>query len=272
MQNNILTRLEFENDLRRAIELGEMRVYYQPIVELESGQIVDVEALLRWQHPTRGLVSPIDFIPIAEETGLIIPIGKWVLEEACRQAATWRAQFPNEPRLTVSVNLSPRQFQQPALIQQIEHALSQAGLSANSLKLEITEGMVMRDLEATISTLRRLRKLGIKIAIDDFGTGYSSLAYLKRLPIDIIKIDRSFIQDIGQDQENTAIVRAIISMAKALNLTVTAEGIETVEQLDLLRGWNCDRGQGYLFARPMEAETLTALLPLGGLETGAKAA
>ena len=272
MQKNILTRLELESDLRRAIELGEMRVYYQPIVELDSGRIVDVEALVRWLHPTRGLVSPIDFIPIAEETGLIIPIGKWVLEEACRQAATWRAQFPSEPRLTISVNLSPRQFQQPALIQQIEHALSQAGLPATSLKLEITEGVAIRNLEATISTLRQLRKLGIQIAIDDFGTGYSSLGYLKRLPIDIIKIDRSFIQDIAQDQETAAIVLGIISMAKALNLTLTAEGIETVEQSNLLRAWRCDRGQGYLLARPMDAEALTAWLPLGGLETGSEAA
>jgi diguanylate cyclase (GGDEF)-like protein/PAS domain S-box-containing protein len=272
MQSSVLSRLELESDLRRAVELGEMRVYYQPIVALDSGRIEGVEALVRWRHPTRGLVSPVDFIPVAEETGLIVPIGKWVLEEACRQAATWRTQFPSEPRLTVSVNLSPRQFQQPALIEQVERALSQAGLPANSLKLEITEGAAMRDVEATISTLRQLRRLGIKIAIDDFGTGYSSLAYLKRLPIDVIKIDRSFIQDIGQDQETTAIVRAIISMAKALNLTLTAEGVETVEQSNLLRAWNCDRGQGYLFARPMDAETLTALLPTGQPQLGANAA
>jgi EAL domain-containing protein (putative c-di-GMP-specific phosphodiesterase class I) len=239
-------------------------VNYQPIVILDSGRITEVEALVRWQHPTRGLIAPADFIPMADETGLIIPVGQWVLEEACRQVAAWQAEFPVEPPLTLSVNLSPRQFQQTNLVEQISRALREAGLAPNRLKLEITEGVIMRDVEATIKTLGRLKELGVQLAIDDFGTGYSSLAYLKRLPLDILKIDRSFINGIGQDPEDTAIVRAIISMAKSLQLSVTGEGIETAEQAALLRGWACEQGQGYFFSRPLNASALTELLRTTG--------
>jgi diguanylate cyclase (GGDEF)-like protein/PAS domain S-box-containing protein len=264
MQAASLSRLNLENDLRQGIGRSELRVNYQPIVILDSGRITEVEALVRWQHPTRGLIAPADFIPMADETGLIIPVGQWVLEEACRQVAAWQAEFPVEPPLTLSVNLSPRQFQQTNLVEQISRALREAGLAPNRLKLEITEGVIMRDVEATIKTLGRLKELGVQLAIDDFGTGYSSLAYLKRLPLDILKIDRSFINGIGQDPEDTAIVRAIISMAKSLQLSVTGEGIETAEQAALLRGWACEQGQGYFFSRPLNASALTELLRTTG--------
>jgi EAL domain-containing protein (putative c-di-GMP-specific phosphodiesterase class I) len=260
MQTDSLSRLDLENDLRHAVGRGELRVHYQPIVVLESGRVAEVEALVRWQHPVRGLMAPVDFISIAEESGLIVPIGQWVLTEACRQVAGWRAAYPSEPALTVSVNLSPRQFQQPNLVEEVGGALRDGGLAPTGLKLEITEGVLMRDVEATIKTLGELKKLGVQLAIDDFGTGYSSLAYLKRLPLDVLKIDRSFIKGIGHDAEDTAIVRAIISMAKSLHLSLTGEGIETAEQAALLRGWACEQGQGYFFSRPLDAGALGALL------------
>ncbi len=260
MHTDTLARLELEGDLRRALEHGELRVHYQPIMTMDTGKLSEVEALVRWQHPTRGLVAPADFIPLAEETGLIIPLGQWVLEEACRQVAAWHKQFPSEPPLTLSVNLSPRQFQKPFLVADIAAALHESGLPARCLKLEITEGVLMRDVEATIRTLWELKNLGLQIAIDDFGTGYSSLAYLKRLPLDVLKIDRSFVSGIGQNQEDTAIVRAIMALASALNLKVTGEGIETVEQAALLGEWGCDRGQGYLFSKPIDNQATSALL------------
>ncbi len=260
MHTDTLARLELESDLRRALDQGELRVHYQPIVSMDTRKVSEVEALVRWQHPLRGLVSPLDFIPLAEETGLIIPLGQWVLEEACRQVAAWHEQFPSEPPLTLSVNLSPRQFQKPFLVADVSRALHEAGLPARCLKLEITEGVLMRDVEATIRTLWELKNLGLQIAIDDFGTGYSSLAYLKRLPLDVLKIDRSFVSGIGQGQEDTAIVRAIMALAKSLNLKVTGEGIETTEQAALLGDWGCDRGQGYLFSRPLDGQAASALL------------
>ena len=260
MKIDTLARLELESDLRRALEQGELRVHYQPIVAMKTGKLSEVEALVRWQHPTRGLVSPVDFIPLAEETGLIIPLGQWVLEEACRQVAAWHRQFTSEPPLTLSVNLSPRQFQKPFLVADITKALHEAGLPACCLKLEITEGVLMRDVEATIRTLWELKNLGLQIAVDDFGTGYSSLAYLKRLPLDVLKIDRSFVSGIGQNPEDTAIVHAIMALAKSLNLKVTGEGIEMAEQAALLGEWGCDRGQGYLFSRPLDGEAASFLL------------
>ena len=260
MHTDSLIRLNLENDLRQAIRRGELVVHYQPIVILESGEVSGVEALVRWQHPTRGLLLPAEFISVAEETGLIVPIGQWVLEEACRQIVAWRAKLPDQAALMVSVNLSPRQFQQPNLVAQVARALREAGLAPAWLKLEITEGVIMQDVEATIKTLWQLKELGVQLAIDDFGTGYSSLAYLKRLPFDILKIDRAFINGIGQDSEDTAIVRAIIAMAKSLNLSITGEGIETAEQAALLREWACDKGQGYYFARPLSKAALTEVL------------
>jgi EAL domain-containing protein (putative c-di-GMP-specific phosphodiesterase class I) len=260
MQIDALSKLEMENDLRLAVERGELRVNYQPIVLFDTGRIAEAEALVHWNHPTRGLIFPVDFIAIAEDTGLIIPIGQWVLTEACRQAAVWQVEFPANPPLTISVNLSPRQFQQAMLLESVKSALSESGLEPSSLKLEITEGVIMRDIETTIGVLRELKTLGVQIAVDDFGTGYSSLSYLKRLPLDVIKIDRSFVTGIGNNPEDTAIVQAIISMAKSLNLSVTGEGVETTEQSDLLRTWGCDRGQGYLFARPLDAKDLAEFL------------
>lgn len=260
MHVDSLDRLELESDLRRAIDHGELRVHYQPIVFMRSGVIGEFEALVRWQHPKRGLVSPGEFIPIAEESGLILPIGQWVLEQACQQMAAWHAEFPFDPPLRLSVNLSPRQFQQPALVDEVARAVREAGLPPDCLKLEITEGVIMRDVEATIDTLSRLKDLGIKLAIDDFGTGYSSLSYLKRLPLDVLKIDRSFVAGIGRDSDDTAIVRAIISLAKSLELEVTGEGIETPEQAALLTALGCDLGQGYYYGKPIDGADTTAML------------
>jgi EAL domain-containing protein (putative c-di-GMP-specific phosphodiesterase class I) len=262
MQTNILDRMALENDLREAIEHNQLQIHYQPVVVMASGEITEIEALVRWQHPLRGLISPAAFIPMAEETGLIIPLGQWVMEQACLQLAEWHRQFPSEPPLVLSVNLSPRQFQKPFLVSDVIKALLEAGLPASCLKLEITENVIMQDVEATIRTLWELRDLGIRIAVDDFGTGYSSLAYLKRLPLNVLKIDRSFIANIGDDKEATAIVQAIIALAKSLNLNVTGEGIETAEQADLLKHWGCDLGQGYLFGRPLDAARTTPLLEM----------
>ena len=260
MQVDSLTRLELESDLRGAIDRGELRVYYQPIVVMDSGHVCEVEALVRWQHPTRGLLLPAAFITIAEETGLVVPLGRWVLHEACRQTAAWHAETPHQPRLTLSVNLSPGQFQLPNLAEDVAEILRETGMPAQYLKLEITEGVIMRDVEGTIEILRELKQLGVKIAVDDFGTGYSSLAYLKRLPLDVLKIDRAFVSGIAHDKEDRAIVRAIISLAKSLELAVTGEGIETVEQAELLDAWGCDRGQGFYYGKPMEQGAIETLL------------
>jgi diguanylate cyclase (GGDEF)-like protein/PAS domain S-box-containing protein len=260
MRTEAVLRLELEADLRHAIARKQMRIYYQPIVQLTSGGFKEVEALVRWQHPTLGLVAPVDFIPIAEETGFIIPLGQWVLDESCHQVAVWQKQFPSEPPLQVSVNLSPRQFEHPDLVPDVQRALQASQLRAGSLKLEVTEGVIMRDAESSISTLQKLKALGIRLAIDDFGTGYSSLSYLRMLPLDVLKIDRSFVKGIGENAEDNAIVRAIISMSTSLGLTVTAEGVETEEQATLLREWSCDKAQGYLFAQPLDAQHLTDLL------------
>ena len=260
MHIDALARLELENDLRRAIYGGELRLHYQPIVHMTSGRIGEVEALVRWQHPTRGLVAPADFIPIAEETGLIIPLGQWVLEEACRQVMSWHEEFADGPPMLLSVNLSPRQFQQPTLVDEVARALATSGLSPQYLKLEITEGVILHDTDATIRRLWQLRDLGIKLAVDDFGTGYSSLSYLKRLPLDVLKIDRSFISGLGQDSGDSAIVRAIISLAKSLDLAVTGEGVETEQQAALLGALGCDRGQGYFYGRPIDGLSTTSLL------------
>ncbi|GAC1348508.1 MAG: hypothetical protein NVSMB18_36900 [Acetobacteraceae bacterium] len=270
MHVDSLARLELENELRNALDHQELRVHYQPIVMMESGDFSEVEALVRWQHPTRGLVSPGEFIPLAEDTGLIIPIGMWVLEEACRQVAAWHEKFPTKPPLTLSVNLSPRQFQQPSLVADVAAALGNSGLPASCLKLEITESVIMRDAETTIRTLWELKDLGLHLAVDDFGTGYSSLSYLKRLPLDVLKIDRSFVSGIGINQEDTAIIQAIMAMAKSLNLKVTGEGIETAEQATLLGEWGCDRGQGYLFSKPLDSQTAGALLEASAQQASTK--
>jgi len=260
MRTQTLERAGMEHDLRRAIERSELCLHYQPLVDLTTGSVVGVEALLRWNHPTRGLVAPLSFIPLAEETGLILPIGRWVLESACHQLREWQRRFPAAARLQVSVNLSARQFAEADLIGNVAAILDHAGLRPEDLELEITESVVMDQTEASIERLRGLRALGVHLVLDDFGTGYSSLAYLRRLPLDTIKVDRSFVMGLGSDPADMPIVQAVISLAHGLGIDVVAEGIETPSQLATLQRLACDRGQGYWFSRPLPAPMLEALL------------
>ncbi len=247
-------RLTLENDLRRAVQKEELIVYYQPISELKTGCVVMHEALLRWKHPSRGLVSPADFIQLAEDTGLILKIGEQALRDACR----WARRIGVDKRMPVAVNISARQFNDPKLVELVAHTLEETGLPADMLELEITESTVMRQTDATLGMLRRLKDLGVSLAIDDFGTGYSSLAYLKRFPVDKLKIDKSFITDVPGSRDHNAIVTAIIGLAHALSLRVVAEGVETEAQLEFLQGAGCDLIQGYLAGRPIDADSAAA--------------
>lgn len=258
-------RLDLETDLRHALERGEFEVFYQPIIELSSDRIVEMEALVRWEHPRRGRVSPDQFISVCEETGMIVDLGAWVLEQACVQAVAWQHSHASLRPLMMSVNISARQFQHPTLVADIADILGRTGLHARCLKLEITESVVMQDADAAIFTLRALKALGIHLAIDDFGTGYSSLSYLKSLPVDTLKIDRSFVDGLGQESQDTAIVHSILALAATLNLSVTAEGIETAAQQKQLIELGCDRGQGYLFSRPVPSAGLTGMIARNSL-------
>lgn len=260
MHARAMNRLQLETDLRRALERREMHVHYQPIVSLKNFNILGFEALLRWQHPERGLVSPEEFIATAEETGLIVPIGKWVISEACRQMKRWQTQLPVHPHLSISINISSKQFMQPDLIDHIKEVLRQTGINPHNLRLELTESVVMENVEKATGMLQQLREIGTGLSIDDFGTGYSSLSYLHRFPIDILKIDRSFVGCMTENNENLEIVRTIVMLAQNLGMEVVAEGVETKEQLALLTLLKCDSAQGYYFSRPTEAAAADILL------------
>jgi diguanylate cyclase (GGDEF)-like protein len=263
MNVHTIERLELESDLRRALEQGEFLLHYQPKVELATGLISGVEALLRWKHPLRGIVQPKEFISLAEETGLIVPIGEWALATACARTKAWQDQ--GFRKISVAVNLSARQFADPMLLPKLTRIIRESGLHPSSLELEITESMVMSHRESAVAVLESLKSIGVRIALDDFGTGYSSLAYLKRFPIDIIKIDRSFIRDIPADSDDKKITGAIIAMAHGMRLKVVAEGVETAAQLSFLRTQCCDAVQGYFLHRPLPDEAVAELLDRRGL-------
>jgi len=253
-----IEHLTLESALRRALARDQFALHYQPKVDMATGQITGVEALLRWTHPDLGVLPPAQFIPLAEETGLIVPIGRWVLKEACAQNMAW--QRCGLRPVSMAVNLSPRQFVDEHLLQDIDEALAASGMSAVLLQLEVTESMVMRNVSRAVKVLDAIQRRGIRLAIDDFGTGYSSMSLMKQFPIDTIKIDRSFVRDLPDDSEDRAIAQAIISMGKALGLTVVAEGVETAEQEIFLRDHACDEMQGFLFSKPLPPWQVADLL------------
>lgn len=264
MRVDAVRRLTLETDMRRGLRENEFQIYFQPIVALPSGRIDGFEALLRWQHPTRGLVSPLDFIPIAEETGFIIELGNWVLVHACHQLKTWQEEYLRDPPLYISINVSSNQFADPGLVGHVLSCLEQTGLSPDSLKLEITESAIMRNPEIASKTLEELCEVGIKISLDDFGTGYSSLSYLQHFEIDTLKIDRSFVQRLEGSRQSQEIVKTIISLAHSLGMKVTAEGIEKSNQQSFLDGIACENGQGYLYSRPLTKSVTEELLQKNG--------
>ena len=254
MNSDLNDRRELEMNLRDAIERNELELHYQPVIDLSRNVITGFEALARWNHPTKGMVPPAIFIPVAEDSGLIVPIGEWALKEACRQAAQW----PNA--LRIAVNLSPVQILAPNLPEIVQQALSDSGLAPQRLEIEITERIIMEDTERTLSNLRRLKELGVRIAMDDFGTGYSSLSYLRRFPFDKIKVDRTFVSDLAEGTEHVVIVQAVVSIARALGLTTTAEGVEIGFQRDYLKALGYDEAQGFLFSPAVPIEQVPALI------------
>jgi EAL domain-containing protein (putative c-di-GMP-specific phosphodiesterase class I) len=254
----IMSHVKLEVGLRKALQNDELYLLYQPQIDVRSSEIVGVEALVRWRHPERGIISPTEFIPLAEETGLIVPIGEWVLRTACNQAKDWQRATRRGVRM--AVNLSAKQFKDENLSQIVVSALSDTGLDPRLLELELTEGTLMDDAKATLVTLEQLRGIGVYLSIDDFGTGYSSMNYLKRFDVRALKIDRSFICGLPQDSENAAITRAIIAMAHGLKMVVVAEGVETGEQLVLLQQFGCDLVQGYYLGHPAAADIITQML------------
>ncbi|MDQ3651731.1 MAG: EAL domain-containing protein [Acidobacteriota bacterium] len=260
MHARAISLMRTESDLRHAVKREELRVFYQPIISLKTGGLAGFEALVRWQHSELGLISPAEFIPVAEDTGLIIPIGRWVLEESCRQMHEWQQQSPAHQDLTLSVNLSGKQLAQPDLIEQVEEVLRNTGFDPRNLKLEITESVVMENAEQATMLLKRLRDLGLQLSIDDFGTGYSSLSYLHRFPVNILKVDRSFVSRMNLNDENLEIVRTILTLAHNLGMEVVAEGVETEEQCVQLKTLKCEYGQGYLFSKPLDQESAHAFI------------
>ena len=259
MHENAVKRLQLETDLRKALDQGQFRVYYQPIVSLQTGKITGFEALTRWQRP-EGILAPIAFIAVAEETGLIIPMNRQLLREACQHLRSWQSEFPSDSPLTMSVNITSREFVQPDLVSEIRKSLDQTGVDPGCLQLEIIETIAMGDAEKSGHVLAQLKALGVRLSIDDFGTGYSSLSRLRRIPVDTLKIDRAFISNMDTDPENREIVRAIIVLAHNLGLKVVAEGTEKEEHIDLLKQFNCEMAQGYLFSRPADDQTMLKLL------------
>ena len=259
MRTAALDRLELESDLHQAVDEHQLRLVYQPIIELKSEKLVGFEALLRWDHPTRGTIEPDRFIPIAESSGTIVAIGRWVLQEACRRAAEWKVMFP-ATKLTMAVNLSARQLAAPDLVSDVANALVRSGFSATKMILEMTESVLVQDADTATRRLQDLRALGVRVAIDDFGTGYSSLSYLRQFPIDILKIDKSFTDTIIDRAHIPPIVHGLLALAKTLGMSTVAEGIEHEVQRDSLRDQGCAFGQGYLFAKPLDAIEVVALL------------
>ncbi len=260
MHIQAVNRLQLETDLRYAVERDELRVYYQPILDLNNIELIGFEALMRWQHPQRGLIPPNDFIPLSETTGQIVPLSLWILREACERTVEWSNNYPNGKNLMISINLSGKHFEHPDLVDQIKKIIAETGINVSCLKLEITESAVMKNAENAIRMLKQLRQLGVQLSIDDFGTGYSSLSYLHRFPINTLKIDRSFVMTMEAGSENGEIVRTIIALAKTLNLSVIAEGIESIHQIHQLRVLGCEYGQGYLFSRPVPVDEAERLL------------
>lgn len=269
MERSIVGRLELASELQRAVERDEFVVYYQPSIILSSGKVAGVEALLRWRHPRRGIVPPAEFVPVAEETGLILPIGRWVLREACMQARRWQLDFPSEPPLTMAVNISARQVHQPGLLDVVAEALRESQLPPETLVLEITESLMMQDADLAIARLDELKQLGIRLAIDDFGTGYSSLNYLRRFPVDILKIDKSFIDGVSRQGKEQELAQSIIELGQTLRLEIVAEGVENAEQLGWLRSRHCNLGQGFLFSEPVGADALSHFLRQGSEDDAA---
>jgi EAL domain-containing protein (putative c-di-GMP-specific phosphodiesterase class I) len=270
MHEAAVERMQLESDLQWAIKRGEFAVHYQPTVELSTGKVTGMEALVRWHHPSKGLMAPADFIPLAEETGLILHIGRWVLHEACRQAVEWSTDHPTRVPLTVSVNLSARQLQLNSVIDDVAAALDETGLDPERLTLELTETVLMQDATEVVPRLERLKELGVLLAIDDFGTGYSSLSYLHKFPIDVLKIDKSFTGNLRRGTGEGVLTHAIIRLARTLHLRTVAEGIERPDQVGKLQAMGCHYGQGYYFAEPLPAdEAIEAVYGTEGLASHA---